>query len=86
MDHTEELCEVRGELAALRDQVARMTQPTEFLSPKQASEVLNVSLDVLSMWRNERTGPPFIQTSRKFIRYRRADIEKWFDENSVIAN
>lgn len=83
MDATEELRMVRGELAALRDQVARMTQPTEYLTTKQTADLLGVSLDALLMWRQTRSGPPFVQTTSKFVRYRRADVERWMEENLV---
>lgn len=83
MDATEELRMVRGELAALRDEVARMTQPTEYLTTKQTADLLGVSPDALLMWRQSRSGPPFIQTTSKFVRYRRGDVEQWMEENLV---
>jgi len=83
MDPTDELRAVREELSALRDDIARMNNPPEYLTTKQTADVLNVSVDVLNDWRRERRGPQFIQSSSRFVRYRRADVDAWANENLV---
>ena len=83
MEPTNDLRAVREELSALRDDIARINNPTEYLTSKQTAEVLNLSVDVLNNWRRERRGPNFIQSSSRFVRYRRSDVDVWAGENLV---
>jgi len=83
MEITEEVRAMRSELVALRDQITRITNPTEYLSPKQLAAYLGLSVDVLNDWRRLRRGPPFVQSSSRFVRYRRADVDAWATENLV---
>ena len=83
MDLTEEIRAMRTELTALRDHVTRLNNPTEYLNPKQLAAYLGLSVDVLNDWRRERRGPPFVQSSSRFVRYRRADVDAWATEHLV---
>jgi predicted site-specific integrase-resolvase len=52
----------------------------DLLTPKQAAEILNVSIWTLQSWRTRGVGPAWTKlgagrTSR--VRYRRADVERF---------
>jgi len=83
MDLTEEIRAMRKELTALRDHVTRLNTPTEYLNTKQLAAYLGLSVDVLTDWRRDRRGPPFVQSSSRFVRYRRSDVDAWAIENLV---
>ncbi len=78
-----EMRALREDMAAMRDAMTRLVEPVEYMTPKQTAEYLDVSLDALQEWRNERRGPKFIQSSSRFVRYRRADVDAWAEENLV---
>ena len=46
------------------------------LTPKEAAEVLRVSLSWLAKARMRGDGPPYVKVGRS-IRYREADLLKW---------
>lgn len=77
------MTEIETQLAQLREQIAQMPTPHEYLTTEQAAEVLGLRPQSLFQWRRERTGPPFIQTSSKFVRYRRADLDAWAEKHLV---
>jgi excisionase family DNA binding protein len=48
------------------------------LTQQQLADELQVSVRTLERWRQEGTGPVFIQVGRS-PRYRRADIDAWLE-------
>lgn len=47
------------------------------LTIQEAAAYMQVTADWLNILRKRGIGPQYIRTSRRFIRYRRADIEAW---------
>jgi len=47
------------------------------LTIQEAAAYMQVTADWLNILRKREIGPQYIRTSRRFIRYRRSDIEAW---------
>jgi hypothetical protein len=47
-----------------------------YLSPKQASQYLGVSIDALQLWRGQEQGPTYIRMNRS-IRYKAEHLDSW---------
>jgi predicted DNA-binding transcriptional regulator AlpA len=54
-----------------------------FLTPKELSKQISVSVKTLERWRKEKVGPPFVKIGNKRIRYHIKDIDAWVQENMV---
>ena len=50
------------------------------LDPAGVSRMLSVSVGLLERWRGEGTGPAFLKLSRRVVRYRRRDVERYVHE------
>ncbi|MCM3425583.1 helix-turn-helix domain-containing protein [Bacillus paralicheniformis] len=50
----------------------------KLLTPKQLSEILQVSIETLRRWRKE--GMPYKQIGRS-VRFNQEEVEKWIEEN-----
>ena len=62
-----------------------MTNPTtapagEFLTTEQLAELLQVPAQTVRAWRHYGTGPKGVRLGRH-VRYRRADVDRWVDQN-----
>lgn len=62
----------------------RMTalEPEALLTEVDAADLLRLSIRTLQSWRARDFGPAFIRAGRA-IRYRRNDIIKWVDAQTV---
>lgn len=49
---------------------------SEHLTTRQAAAILNISVNVLALWRSRRRGPPFYRFGRA-VRYGVADLKQW---------
>ncbi len=49
------------------------------LNTAEAAETLRLGVATLHRWRKAGKGPPYIEMGRK-VYYRRADIDRWLDE------
>jgi predicted DNA-binding transcriptional regulator AlpA len=54
----------------------------QLLSERQLAAELGLAPATLRKWRARNAGPPFIRLSRRAIRYRRADVERWLAANA----
>jgi predicted DNA-binding transcriptional regulator AlpA len=54
----------------------------EWLSPAQLSEELDLPLNTIYEWNRKGIGPPRHRFGR-YVRYRRADIDRWTAEHQV---
>lgn len=52
------------------------------LTEAQAAQVLSLSIRTLQCWRMRGNGPQFVRAGRA-VRYRRADIHRWVEANTV---
>lgn len=52
------------------------------LTEAQAAQVLSLSIRTLQSWRVRGSGPLFVRAGRA-VRYRRADIQRWVEANTV---
>jgi predicted DNA-binding transcriptional regulator AlpA len=61
--------------------------PEQLLTPEQAANYLNLSVDALQGWRcktpGRAGGPPFIKISGITVRYRRSEIEAWLNDRTI---
>ncbi|MDX1921149.1 MAG: helix-turn-helix domain-containing protein, partial [Candidatus Caenarcaniphilales bacterium] len=53
-----------------------MPTNTNFLTAKEASELLKLAVKTLAMMRSDGTGPKFLKPSGKIL-YRLEDLEEW---------
>jgi len=58
------------------------TDPDELLNEVQAADFLKMSMRTLQAWRCRGEGPAFVRAGRA-IWYRRSDLIRWIDANSV---
>jgi DNA-binding transcriptional MerR regulator len=58
------------------------TDDDHLLTELQAASLLNLSVRTLQAWRARGAGPPFVKAGRA-IRYRRRDLLRWLDNNTV---
>lgn len=56
------------------DNAVTAVEPVQLLTPKQAAEILAVSLRTLEYWRMTGEGPRYLKLSRATIRYTAADL------------
>lgn len=60
-----------------------MANIDEYLSPKQVSEIFNLSISFLSKLRNEKQGEdaflPYFKHGKKVL-YRLSDLNAWFEK------
>jgi excisionase family DNA binding protein len=57
-----------------------MAEP-ELLTPEHLASEWGIPKATLYAWRQRRVGPPSMRVGRH-IRYRRADVEQWLDEQT----
>lgn len=58
----------------------------EYLSPREASKLLGISIHLLQKWRSLGVGIPYIklgQSKSSVIRYRKSDLLKYLNENTI---
>ena len=55
-----------------------------FMTPKNLSKALQISMKTLERMRNDGTGPKFIRAGNKHIRYPIAKLDQWI--NSRVEN
>lgn len=58
------------------------TNAQQFLSPEGLAEYLGLPLGTIYTWRQRGTGPRGIKVGRH-VRYRRADVERWLEEQAA---
>jgi len=54
---------------------------SEWIDTKVAAELLDRSPRTLEMWRQQNCGPAYRAINGYRVRYRRADVLRWRDEN-----
>lgn len=55
----------------------------DLLNEREAAKLLSISPATMNRWRCERVGPDFLRVSRRAIRYRRCDLERWLEARVV---
>jgi hypothetical protein len=55
------------------------------LTQKQVAELLNIQPRTLESWRQRRIGPPFVAYSRRCIRYRERDLQRWLETQTIVT-
>jgi excisionase family DNA binding protein len=73
---------IRRELEAFSGKNAAAV--SESLTPQQAADYLNQSVNTLRQWRAQGRGPAYEKRSRS-IYYRRDDLDTWRNANRVIT-
>jgi hypothetical protein len=58
-------------------------QPEELITQTEAARVLGIEPRTLESWRLKRIGPRFISYSKRCVRYRLSDLEKWLNDREV---
>lgn len=52
----------------------------EFITTKEFAEMLGVTENTIVIWRTKGFGPKYYKLGRS-VRYKKADVEAWIDEN-----
>ncbi len=55
-----------------------------FLSPRELSQHLGISLKTLERMRKDGSGPPFVKIRNKQIRYPIASLDTWIAKNETV--
>jgi excisionase family DNA binding protein len=55
-------------------------EPAVLLTERQAADFLRCSPRTLQAWRVRGGAVPFVKLGRRCVRYRKADLERWVDE------
>lgn len=64
-----------------------MEQVRELLiSQREAADLLGLSERTLKAMRLRKTGPTFVRISRRCVRYRLADLERFIESRTVATN
>lgn len=65
--------------------MAQSTVDTRELMDESAlAAFIGVAVQTLQKWRWQRSGPAFVKIGR-LVRYRRADVERWLDAQTVTS-
>lgn len=56
-----------------------MPDSDRLVTPEELSEMLQIPVGTIYQWRARHTGPPAHKVGRH-LRYRRADVEAWLEE------
>lgn len=59
---------------------------SDLLNEREAAQLLSISPATMNRWRCERVGPDFLRVSRRAIRYRRCDLERWLESRRVFTS
>lgn len=51
--------------------------PEPVLTEYEVAKLIGVAARTLQLWRQKRIGPPYLQISRRTIRYRYDDVMQW---------
>jgi predicted site-specific integrase-resolvase len=54
----------------------------DLMTEIEVAELLRLTRQTLSRWRQEDRGPPFIQVEGS-IRYQRETVQRWLDERTL---
>lgn len=60
-----------------RNEARRKPVGSEFLTPRQVTELLGMSDSGLLLWRRKGFGPPFLRITRQTIRYPKTEFQAW---------
>lgn len=58
---------------------------TDYLTPREVSELIGLAEITLAHWRYLRRGPRFVKLGRK-VMYARADLDSWIAEQRVATD
>ena len=56
---------------------------SQHLSEQQAAEYLGISKKTLQRWRFDHKGPAYAKLNGKLIRYHKADLDEWMDQQTI---
>jgi excisionase family DNA binding protein len=63
--------------------VSSLAPSVRLLTPKEASEFLNVPEGTLAQWRSQMRGPAFVKLEGRLVRYRKPDLEGYVNSKIV---
>lgn len=73
------------DLEAIKQAVAAMIAPKEWLGPEDAAAYLDLSPQYLAQLRMKKAGPAYHLVGRRCL-YRRSDLDAWVAEHRVQTN
>lgn len=56
---------------------------TRYLTPREVAEMLRVSVKTIAFWRQNGGGPPYVELSRKHVRYEETAVVSWARERAI---
>lgn len=68
------------QIADLRAVVER-ANPPDVMTTEECAVFLNVTTETLFSWRKRGEGPRFSKPTERMVRYLRADVVAWLEEN-----
>jgi predicted DNA-binding transcriptional regulator AlpA len=60
--------------------------PGRLLTPRDLAKELGEKMETVYRWRKSGGGPTYIRISTRTVRYRREDVERWQQQNTVETN
>ena len=64
---------------------APLTDVARWVSPKEAAEIIGISVGGLEMRRQRGVGPPYSKHGSRIVRYRVKDLHSWMEASYVSA-
>ncbi len=82
------LAEVQALISKRNPSLTNFWPADSYLTPQEAADLIGVLVATLANWRCHKRGPVYVIISRRCIRYRLEDINKWLqqDDNPDSAN
>jgi len=56
-----------------------------YITSSEVTKIYGISSRMLSQWRQEKVGPPFVRLGERSFRYKVSDLENWLVGNTVIT-
>ena len=47
------------------------------------AEHLGTGKHTLEIWRSNGTGPPYVKVGGALVRYRKADVDRWLEQQTI---
>lgn len=56
-------------------------QTEKLLTSEEVAQIVGVGTEQVKIWRSNGQGPKYLKLGHRTVRYKRADVEAWLDQN-----